>query len=131
MSAELLEQQLGGAAKPAYMLAAPRRLAELLATCIAPYGGAPPSDALDALGRAAVDKFREHMSEQARAILESADGKDYAVDVQNAILAFAGRVLLKGCDLRLERGQRRSAFTHTPCPSPGATCASSAARGTG
>ena len=31
---------------------------------------------------------------------------EFAVDIQNAILAFAGRVLLKGCDLRFERGHR-------------------------
>ena len=106
MSAELLEQQLGGAAKPAYMLAAPKQLSQLLAASVAPYEANPPSDAFDALARRAVGAFRDRMSEQARAILESADGKDYAVDVQNAILAFAGRVLLKGCDLRFERGQR-------------------------
>jgi elongation factor 3 len=33
-------------------------------------------------------------------------GRSLQVDVQNAILAFAGRVLLRGCDLRFERGHR-------------------------
>merc|ERR1711965_528506 len=46
------------------------------------------------------------MSAQQKKILDSADGKEYAVDVQKAILAFAGRVLLRGCDLRFERGHR-------------------------
>ena len=76
----------------------------------------PPGDAADgpsALERqlegvagAGVGAFVGLMSEGARAMLSSSDGVDYAVDVQNAILAFAGRVLLRGCDLRFERGRR-------------------------
>lgn len=104
-SAELLEQELGGQAKIAYLHATPYTLAKWLAPLLRPYA-APSTEALHSLGGEAVAAFRERMSDQQKAILDSADGKDYAVDIQNAILAFAGRVLLKGCDLRFERGHR-------------------------
>ena len=110
-AAELLEQLLGGAVKVEYFVAAPKQLEALLRPMLAPYVAAPATAPLDsaALGpicEAAVSAFRSRLSDQAASILQSADGKDYAIDVQNAILAFAGRVLLKGCDLRFERGHR-------------------------
>ena len=104
-AAELLEQELGGQAKISYLHATPYTLAKWLSPVLSPYTAAT-TEALHSLGGDAVAAFRERMSEQQKAILNSADGKDYAVDIQNAILAFAGRVLLKGCDLRFERGHR-------------------------
>ena len=106
LGAETLEQLLGGDVRIEYMSAAPSTLAGLLHARLAPYAPGLTAAALQPLAAAAVDAFRQQMSEAAQAILSSADGKDYAVDVQSAILAFAGRVLLKGCDLRFERGHR-------------------------
>ena len=105
-AAELLEQELGGQAKISYLYAAPYTMSKWLSPILGEYAGVPGADDLHALGTHAVAAFRERMSAQQKAILDSADGKDYAVDIQNAILAFAGRVLLKGCDLRFERGHR-------------------------
>ncbi|KOO35268.1 hypothetical protein Ctob_006459 [Chrysochromulina tobinii] len=109
-AAEYLERALGGAVKVEYFAQAPRQLEALLLPMLAPYSAtaaAPLSAAaLTTLCEATVGAFRLRLSEKASAMLQSADGKDYAVDVQSAILAFAGRVLLKGCDLRFERGHR-------------------------
>ena len=109
-AAEYLERALGGAVKVEYFAQAPRQLEALLLPMLAPYSAtaaAPLSAAaLTTLCEATVGAFRLRLSDKAAAMLQSADGKDYAVDVQSAILAFAGRVLLKGCDLRFERGHR-------------------------
>ena len=104
--AEMLEQELGGAVKAALFLSAPRTLASYLAPLLAAYPSAPSEEALLAICQAVVEGFKGMLSEAAKSVLASADGVDYAVDIQNAILAFAGRVLLKGCDLRFERGKR-------------------------
>ena len=108
LAAELLEQELGGAAKLSYLQQAPQTLSTMVLPRLLPYaaGGGDAAAALAPACAAAVADFRERMSSEAKALLTSADGKDYGVDVQNAILAFAGRVLLKGCDLRFERGRR-------------------------
>ena len=104
--AELLEQELGGAVKQSLFAAAPAALAEHLRALLAAYPGAPAADALDALCAGAVEAFKGHLSESAQTMLHESSTVDYAVDVQNAILAFAGRVLLRGCDLRFVRGRR-------------------------
>ena len=107
LGAELLEQELGGAVKASLFLNAPKSLASLLAPSLAMYADAPPSEeALTKMCEGVVAAFKELLSDASKSILASADGVDYAVDVQNAILAFAGRVLLKGCDLRFQRGHR-------------------------
>ena len=46
------------------------------------------------------------LSDSAKAILAQSGDKDFAVDIQNIILAFAGRVLLRKADIRFERGHR-------------------------
>ena len=46
------------------------------------------------------------LSDAAKAILAQSGDKDFAVDIQNIILAFAGRVLLRKADIRFERGHR-------------------------
>lgn len=51
--------------------------------------------ALDALSEQVVDNFKEHMNDRQKAMLAKMTGADYAVDLQNCILAFAGRVLLR------------------------------------
>jgi hypothetical protein len=42
----------------------------------------------------------------------SQDQREYTVNVQNVILAFAGRVLLKQTNLKLETGHR---YAWNPC----------------
>ena len=49
---------------------------------------------------------QELLSDSAKAILAQSGDKDFAVDIQNIILAFAGRVLLRKADIRFERGHR-------------------------
>ena len=93
--------------KHTYFAEAPAKLAAHLQPLLSAHAPAPAaSDVLTAVCVPAVAKFKALLSADAEAILSSSDGKDYAVDVQNAILAFAGRVLLRGCDLRFERGRR-------------------------
>ena len=100
IAAEFLEQALGGAVKGLFHAAPPGSPAA------APLPRRPrPSVRRRGPLRGGGGAFRSGCR-SAKAILNSADGKDYAVDIQNAILAFAGRVLLKGCDLRFERGHR-------------------------
>jgi elongation factor 3 len=105
-ASELLEQNLGAEVQRARFDAAPAELASLLTPILAPYPSAPSEAALASSCGAAISTFSERLSDAAKAILNTDDGADYAVDVQNAILAFAGRVLLRGCDLRFQRGRR-------------------------
>ena len=51
--------------------------------------------AVDAVAVAAVEKFKEMLSEVAKAILADSGDKNFSLDIQNIILAFAGRVLLR------------------------------------
>jgi elongation factor 3 len=105
-AAELLEQELGGAVQQSLFLAAPSTLANYLATWLKAYPDAPTAEGLGELCAGAVELFKSLLSESAKTLLAQSSGADYCVDVQNAILAFAGRVLLRGCDLRFERGRR-------------------------
>ena len=105
-AAELLEQELGGAIKQCLFAAAPSTLKAYLTHQLKPYPNTPTSEGLSPLCTAAVKGFEGLLSERSKALLQQSTGVDYAVDVQNAILAFAGRVLLRGCDLRFERGHR-------------------------
>ena len=82
-SAELLEQELGGQAKIAYLHATPYTLAKWLAPLLRPYA-APSTEALHSLRRGSRSLPRH--ADQQKAILDSADGKDYAVDIQTQSL---------------------------------------------
>ena len=62
--------------------------------------------AVDAVAVAAVEKFKEMLTEVAKAILADSGDKNFSLDIQNIILAFAGRVLLRKADVRFERGHR-------------------------
>ena len=105
-AAELLEQELGGAIKQSLFAAAPLLLNAYLTPHLKLYPNAPTSEGLNRVCTAAVEAFKDLLSESGKALLQQSTCVDYAVDVQNAILAFAGRVLLRGCDLRFERGHR-------------------------
>ena len=73
---------------------------------------------------AAIADFRLRLSDSAQSILadDGESARSYALDVQNCILAFAGRVLLRGCGrpavptlLAHARGPGSSrAYSHTP-----------------
>jgi len=108
LGAAWMEIELGGAVNSTLFDSAPAKLAALLADELQGYE--VPAAALAAAAAAAVGDFRQRLSESARSILaddvERGIKDSYALDVQNCILAFAGRVLLKGCDLRFERGHR-------------------------
>ncbi len=104
IGAAFLELELGGAVKLALFDSAPGKLAQLFGEELKGYQVS--ASAVAEAAAAAVACFRERLSESAQTILADAGDRDYALDVQNCILAFAGRVLLKGCDLRFERGHR-------------------------
>ena len=59
---------------------------------------------------AAIADFRLRLSDSAQSILadDGESARSYALDVQNCILAFAGRVLLRGC------GRPAVPTSHTP-----------------
>jgi len=61
---------------------------------------------LTEVAHCAVEEFKEMLSESAKRILADSATKDFALDIQNIILAFAGRVLLRKADIRFERGHR-------------------------
>uniref|UniRef100_A0A7S2CNH5 Elongation factor 3 n=1 Tax=Haptolina brevifila TaxID=156173 RepID=A0A7S2CNH5_9EUKA len=63
-------------------------------------------DSLTAIADSAVELFKDMLSEVAKSILADSGDKDFALDIQNIILAFAGRVLLRKADIRFERGHR-------------------------
>ena len=99
-----LELELGGEVKAGRFVAAPKQLAAVLAEGLDGYG--VPAAAVAAAAAAAVEAFKRRLSRRAASMLADDISKDYALDVQDCILAFAGRVLLHGCDLRFERGHR-------------------------
>ena len=72
---------------------------------VEPYATAE-GGALAQVATAAVENFKSQLPEEARAILAKSGDKDFALDMQNIILAFAGRVLLRKADVRFERGHR-------------------------
>ena len=104
--AELLEQEIGGAIHAGLYAAAPQTLADHLSPLLAPYPDAPAGAALVGVCAGAVEAFKGLLSAAQAELLAQSSGVDYCVDIQNCILAFAGRVLLRGCDLRFERGRR-------------------------
>jgi hypothetical protein len=116
VGAAWLESELGGAVNSTLFDSAPAKLAALLAEELAGYQAAAPGPTA-AAATAAVGVFRTLLSASAQSILAD-DARSYALDVQNCILAFAGRVLLKGCDLRFERGHRYGIVGQNGNPNP-------------
>jgi len=104
-SAALLEEKLGGVVRYKYFVDAVGQLSGWITSNL---GGLVSVDAgkISAVAEAAVEKFKAELSEEARKILADSSDKDFAVDMQNMILAFAGRVLLRKADVRFERGHR-------------------------
>jgi len=102
----MLEEKLGGVVRVQYFKDAVPMLAEWMVTCIAGYVPGVDREAIATAAAAAVEKFKDELSEAAKAILAESGDKDFAVDIQNIILAFAGRVLLRKADIRFERGHR-------------------------
>jgi len=104
-SAALLEEKLGGVVSVKYFRDAVGQCAEWISSNL---DGLTAVDevAITKVAAAAVDCFRELLSDEAKRILADSGDKDFALDMQNIILAFAGRVLLRKADIRFERGHR-------------------------
>ena len=103
--AALLEEKLGGVVKVQFFKDAVGMLGEHVTAILSGYGALDAAK-LTSAGEAAVATFKEELSEDAKRILVESGDKDFAVDIQNIILAFAGRVLLRKADIRFERGHR-------------------------
>ena len=104
-SAAMLEEKLGGVVRVKYFRDAVPACADWLAENTSSLVPGEQAD-LTAVAAAAVEKFKEMLSEPAKEILAASGDKDFALDIQNIILAFAGRVLLRKADIRFERGHR-------------------------
>eukprot|EP00967_Tisochrysis_lutea_P016134 scaffold18191_cov25-Tisochrysis_lutea.AAC.1 len=104
-SAAMLDEKLGGVVRVQYFRDAVPQLAEWLSSSLS---GIVAVDAagVTAVAEAAVEKFREELPEESRQMLAKSGDKDFALDMQNIILAFAGRVLLRKADVRFQRGHR-------------------------
>lgn len=104
-SASLLQEKLGGVVRVQFFRNAVPQLAEWITSCLV---GVVSVDAegVTASAAAAVDKYREELPEESQQMLAKSGDKDFALDMQNIILAFAGRVLLRKADVRFERGHR-------------------------
>ena len=103
--ASLLQEKLGGVVRVAYFRAAPKELSDWMFSCLDSLIE-HDADGIDSIANDAVDKFKDELPAEAKAILAQSGDKDFAVDMQNIILAFAGRVLLRKADVRFERGHR-------------------------
>ena len=103
--AAMLEEKLGGVVRVQYFRDAVPMCAEWIRANISGYV-AVDAAAVDAVAVAAVEKFKEMLTEVAKAILADSGDKNFSLDIQNIILAFAGRVLLRKADVRFERGHR-------------------------
>ena len=104
-SAAALEEKLGGVVRVKYFRDAVPLIEEHLSRNLRDLVDVD-ADALRSVATSAVDTFKSLLSDDARAILEASGDKDFALDMQNIILAFAGRVLLRKADIRFERGRR-------------------------
>jgi len=62
--------------------------------------------AIAAVADSAVEYYKQMLPEESKQMLAKSGDKDFALDMQNIILAFAGRVLLRKADVRFERGHR-------------------------
>ena len=105
-SAAMLEEKLGGVVRVQNFIDAVTELAAwFVSNTEAFVSGDAAADAAAVSGKA-VELFKELLSDSAKAILVQSGDKDFSVDIQNIILAFAGRVLLRKADIRFERGHR-------------------------
>ena len=100
----MLEEKLGGVVRVQLFKEAVPMVTEWMTTNISGYVADVPD--LTPVSTATVEKFKDELSDTAKAILAESGDKDFAVDIQNIILAFAGRVLLRKADVRFERGHR-------------------------
>ena len=108
-AAAMLEEKLGGVVRVQYFEDALGECAEWIVQNLAGAVKATLAEVEEAakgISAAAVAKFKDLLSETAKKILADSGDKDFAVDIQNIILAFAGRVLLRKADIRFERGHR-------------------------
>jgi len=106
LGTSLLERLFAGKLSTSLLAEAPQRLAAELVPLAVAVGATSLAEKLPPVCEAAVEAFVEQLPLRAQQVLTSSDGKDYLVDVQNCILAFAGRVLLKKADIRFQRGHR-------------------------
>ena len=104
--AALLEEKLGGVVRVAYFRDAHTQLEAWLSDNLEGVCGGIDAAQLKATAASAVDAFKSHLSSEAQQILSDSNDKDFALDMQNIILAFAGRVLLRKADIRFQRGHR-------------------------
>ena len=105
-SAAMLEEKLGGVVRVQNFIDAVKELAAwFVSNTEAFVSGDAAADAAAVSGKA-VELFKDLLSDSAKAILVQSGDKDFSVDIQNIILAFAGRVLLRKADIRFERGHR-------------------------
>ena len=105
-SAAMLEEKLGGVVRVQNFKDAVGELATWIVSGVEAFAGGDAAGASASLSGEAVELFKEMLSDSAKAILAQSGDKDFAVDIQNIILAFAGRVLLRKADIRFERGHR-------------------------
>ena len=111
IGAALLESYFSGPISPSLISSAPAALIAEIAPIASLYGSAGIDAALPSLSEDAVQAFALRLPARSQRVIATSDGKDYLVDVQNCILAFAGRVLLRKADIRFERGRRRAVAT--------------------
>ncbi|KAL1526637.1 hypothetical protein AB1Y20_015341 [Prymnesium parvum] len=104
-TAAMLEEKLGGVVRVQYFVDAVGEVTEWITTNIAPHVEVN-AELVAKLAHDEVELFKTMLSDAAKAILEESGDKDFAIDMQNIILAFAGRVLLRKADIRFERGHR-------------------------
>eukprot|EP00308_Calcidiscus_leptoporus_P024138 CAMPEP_0119354166 /NCGR_PEP_ID=MMETSP1334-20130426/3204_1 /TAXON_ID=127549 /ORGANISM="Calcidiscus leptoporus, Strain RCC1130" /LENGTH=1441 /DNA_ID=CAMNT_0007367649 /DNA_START=67 /DNA_END=4392 /DNA_ORIENTATION=- len=101
----LLESKLGGVVRVKYFEEAVPQATEWISSNLAGVVDLGEG-AVAGVAREAVERFKEELSESAKKILADSGDKDFALDMQNIILAFAGRVLLRKADIRFQRGHR-------------------------
>lgn len=107
--AAMLEERLGGVVRVQYFEDAVGEAAQWISNNVNELVGGEggcESDKVRGVASAAVELFKSMLSDEAKAILADSGDKDFALDMQNIILAFAGRVLLRKADIRFERGRR-------------------------
>ena len=105
-SAAMLEEKLGGVVRVQNFKDAVGELATWIVSSVEAFASGDAAAESAAVSGKAVELFKEMLSDSAKAILAQSGDKDFAVDIQNIILAFAGRVLLRKADIRFERGHR-------------------------
>jgi len=104
-TAAMLEEKLGGVVRVQYFREAVPMVTEWISAEIR--GVVEVDDAaIAAVADSAVEYYKQMLPEESKQMLAKSGDKDFALDMQNIILAFAGRVLLRKADVRFERGHR-------------------------